>query len=770
MLNIYVPEKTGIFKIAADEFASYYTRITGDKVKIITKPAAKDDMVVFGSDAVNAYTHSKIVDKTISQFSIITGSDEYQIVSAEENGRNLLFIAGGRARAMLYAVYHFFEKAGCRYFWDGDIIPENKTISLAGWNIKESPRFRYRGLRYFAHRSLKRFQAEHWDMEDWKKEIDWCLKKRFNLFMLRIGIDDLFQKAFPDIVPYPEGYELSTSTPRSYDDHTLFWPLKYRGELRKKVLAYARERDMFHPEDIGTMTHWYSRTPQEYLDKVKPDFMPQATSGYGEQSGLVWDIRQEKYLDDYWKLTEAHIREYGSPELFHTIGLAERRCYNDPVANHQMKLYTYRRIQNKLRQHYPNAPLMIASWDFCMYWKPEEVTELVKEFDPERTLILDYTSDTDDDYRTFQTWDLVGKFPYIFGIFHAYEPNTEPRGNYAAIQRRLAIANQDSMCKGMIYWPENSHSDTLLLEYLSANAWDPADENRMIDSFVEKFCADRYDSKNYPQMLALWKAAMPFIKARHWNGPGVRPESETVFLFSEYFFIPRDTLIDRYVKDGTNPKYFKKMLGEVVANAPQLLRQFATWKLDKVHPFIKRDILDLIRTVAARCLAYTFADLLLAIREWVNGMDDFSKAEKLFDQVRELEVIFADLLGASDEYSLYTSLLDLQSKKHPCNPNFEYTLKGNAENSYCRTFITELFTEIYIPELDACREILRDMVKDGKWNPSALEDPRMKIPRDKFYDTPLKSIAPDAAASMKRYSANLKKFADRIEKIITKEK
>jgi hypothetical protein len=34
----------------------------------------------------------------------------------------------------------------------------------------------------------------------------------------------------------------------------------------------------------------------------------------------------------------------------------------------------------------------------------------------------------------------------------------------------------------------------------------------------------------------------------------------------------------------------------------------------------------------------------------------------------------------------------------------------------------------------------------------------------------LKSIAPDAAASIKRYSANLKKFADRIEKIITEEK
>ena len=771
MISIYVPEKTGIFKIAADEFASYYTRMTGDKVKIVTKPAAKGDMVVLGSDAVNAYTHSKIVDKTISQFSIITDSDEYQIVSAEENGRNLLFIAGGRARALLYAVYHFFEKAGCRYFWDGDIIPENKTISLAGWNMKESPRFRYRGLRYFAHRSLKRFQAEHWDMEDWKKELDWCLKKRFNLFMLRIGIDDMFQKAFPDVVPYPEGYEVSTSTPRSYDDHTLFWPLKYRGELRKKVLAYARERDMFHPEDIGTMTHWYSRTPKEYLEKVKPDFMPQATSGYGEQTGLVWDIRQDKYLDDYWKLTEAHIREYGAPDMFHTIGLAERRCYSDPAANHQMKLYTYRRIQNKLRQHYPHAPLMIASWDFSMYWKPEEVTDLIKEFDPERTLIWDYTSDTDDEYRTFQTWDLVGKFPYVFGIFHAYEPNTEPRGNYPVIQRRLAIANQDPMCKGMIYWPENSHSDTLLLEYLSANAWSPVTENLMIDSFVEKFCADRYDSKTYPQMLELWKSALPFIKARHWNGTGARPEYSKVFMFSEWFFTPNHLLSFDMIDGGEMMKHYAAKLKDVVANAPELLRQFAAWKLDKVHPFVKRDILDLIRTVIARCLCYSFMRLGSAIREWLHKEDDFSKAEKWFDQIRKMEEIFADLLATSDEYSLYASLQDLISKKqHPCNKNFEFTLKGNAENSYCRSYITELFTQIYIPELDIVREIYRDMVKDGKWAQDPLHDPKLKTAADKFYETPLASMAPDSAAAMKRYSANLKKFATLFEKIITKEK
>ena len=48
------------------------------------------------------------------------------------------------------------------------------------------------------------------------------------------------------------------------------------------------------PEDFGTMTHWYSRTPEDFLEKKNPPFLPQATSGYAEKNGLVWDVRDEK--------------------------------------------------------------------------------------------------------------------------------------------------------------------------------------------------------------------------------------------------------------------------------------------------------------------------------------------------------------------------------------------------------------------------------------------------------------------------------------------
>lgn len=760
MLKIFVPEKKGISGIAAAEFASLWGKVTGKKLPVITRDDLRSDLVVFGSDACNPLTHAKIVEKVIPQFQLVSGSDDYQLRSARDtSGRKLLFIAGGRPRALLYGVYRFFElRANCRYFWDGDIVPKAKDIDITGLDLKESPRFRYRGLRYFAHRSLTRFQAEQWDFPDWKREIDWILKKRMNLFMLRIGIDDLFQKAFPDIVSYPAGYEMDNSVPRSLDDHTLFWSLKYRGELRKKVLAYARERDLLHPEDIGTMTHWYSRTPQEYLNKVKPDFMPQSTKGYGQTSGLVWDIRQDKNLDAYWKLTETHIREYGSPEIFHTIGLAERRCYADRDSNLQMKLYTYRRIQKKLREHYPNAPLLIGSWDFSVFWQPEEVRELVKELDPERTLILDYTSDTDDELRTFQNWDLCGKFPWIYGIFHAYEPDSEPRGNYDAIARRLPVAAADPMCKGMVFWPENSHTDTLMLEFLAANAWNPEKSNVEIGSFLEKFCTARYDAPAYAKMRPLWKAALPCIKARYWNGPAIkrRPFRAPVCLPGQ---------LDESRMMPGRAQEIHKTLENIIGDAPGLLRSFAKLKFGQEHEFVRRDSLDLIRCVADRAFEYAFTGLMTAIQKWHDGDGEAAAADRLFLRLAELERTFTDILSSSEEFSLYASLGDLKAK-HRTNPNFEYTLKGNAENNYCRSFITELFKGVYLPELEACRLCFDNAVKNGirEWKFAA--DPGVKKVRDEFYETPLKDLAPDFAAAAKRLPANLKKFADRFEALL----
>ena len=768
MIKILIPRADGIYSIAADAFSEMWKAVTGSLLEIITADDGASDLVSLGSDASSAFTHGKIIEGVLPQFRLAVGTDAYALRSVKDsNGRRLLFIAGARPRALLYGVYAFFElQANCRYFWDGDIIPKAKDISLDGLDVMEAPRFMYRGLRYFAHRSLDRFQAEHWDFTQWRRELDWLIKKRMNLFMLRIGLDDLFQKAFPEIVHYPKGYEIPEAKPRSYDDRTLFWSMEQRGELRKQILQYAKDRDLLHPEDLGTMTHWYSRTPLEYLDKVKPDFMPQATSSYSDKTGLVWDIRQDKNLDAYFQLTETHIREYGSPNMFHTIGLAERKCYEDRASNQQMKLYTYRRIQAKLREKYPNAPLLIGTWDFCMYWTAEEVRELVKELNPENTLIFDYTSDTDDESRTFQTWDLCGRFPWIYGIFHAYEPENELRGNYYAIEKRLPLAAKDSLCQGMVYWPENSHSDTLMLDFLAENAWNPSSENVHIESFVASFCKRRYLEKDRAQMLRFWREMLPCIKARHWTGPGIRPEDQTVAIYGNQAYLMINPIVWKMPRVYfTRAEYRLSILTPVIRQLPALLRSMAEIPLKNAHPFVKRDMLDMLKCAADRMLLYAIFTIALQIEKWLGGEDNGEDILRNMGLLRQLELINTDILSATDENSLYASLKALQAK-HETNPDFEMTLKGNASCSYCRAAIVELYKGLYIHELDAWTAAWRKEIQDNTRRRPELDVKALLKPiEDKFYDTPLASLAPDVDKAFEDLPANIERLASTLEKL-----
>ncbi|MFA6716703.1 MAG: alpha-N-acetylglucosaminidase TIM-barrel domain-containing protein, partial [Victivallaceae bacterium] len=682
MLKILKPSVNGnTYGIAAEEFRSFYEKITGIRPEIITADDKSSDLIVIGSDAVNPFAAEMIFAKVIKGFRIKYDSDDYHLLSARDGKRKLLFIAGGRGRAVLYAVYDFFERrAGCRYFWDGDIVPQRKNISIEKLNIAESPRFKYRGIRYFAHRSLHRFQAEHWDWDDWKKEIDWILKKRLNLFMLRIGQDDLFQKAFPEIVKYPAANTvLPEAIPRTYNDRTLFWSLEYRGELRKKILDYAFDRDLLHPEDFGTVTHWYSRTPKDFLKKVKPEFLPQTKPE--TDTGMVWDIRKEKDLDNYFKLTETHIREYGRPDIFHTIGLAERMCFKSRDENLKLKLLTYRLLLRKLREHYPNSPLLLASWDFAFYWENSEVKALLAEFDPDNTLVLEYTADTKNRRNNFTKWNLVGKFPWIFGIFHAYEPNSEIRGDYSDIVRKLKIAADDDYCRGMVFWPETSHSDTLMLEFFTANSWSPL--KLPFDKLLAKFCKDRYCNLG-KEFYSLWTLFLPLTQLLGYCESGL------------YFYRILQTPVSEETLKMWEPFY--KSFSKVIGKAPEVLSRLSRIRFSQTNIFLCRDILDVARTVAERVLFYGFIRLEL---EMVKPQRAGMPPETLIalgENCFKLLDILGDLIGTHPDYSLYASFLKL-GEKRPVNPVFENTLKGNAENNYCRACIYELIKNLYLKEI-----------------------------------------------------------------------
>ena len=158
-------------RIAAQELARYWQEICGERLAIV--PAATE------AKAIRFAALPPAKD----------GYDAYRMKS-DEKGLELASVNG---RSALYAVYDFLERrGGCRWFWDGDVVPKGPVPDIAGLDVLEQSSFEFRGLRYFAHRGLTRFQAEHWGLEDWKREIDWCVKRRLNRVMPRIGMDDAF--------------------------------------------------------------------------------------------------------------------------------------------------------------------------------------------------------------------------------------------------------------------------------------------------------------------------------------------------------------------------------------------------------------------------------------------------------------------------------------------------------------------------------------------------------------------------------------------------
>ena len=680
--DMIVVEFDDEFAIPRAEFYKYYRAITGK--------AVPQGLVRFA------------IDPKVSK----SGKDAYSIVSGKDG---TVALTGSNLRSVMYAVYDLLgRRGGCGWFWDGDVVPKKADIDLSGLDVYEESRFEYRGMRYFAHRGLTRFQAEHWGFDDWKREIDWCVKRRLNLFMLRIGQDDLFQKAFPDVCKYPDASKaLPGMDGRAFDKRALFWPLQFRGELRKRVMDYAFARGMMSPEDFGTMTHWYSRTPKDFIDKVKPDFMPQASGLYGDPSGLVWDVRNPKWMDAYWKLTDASVREYGRPDLLHTIGLAERKMSPSAEENRRIKIEMTNALFDEARRRYPASRLLLAGWDLYYRMKtPEEAKAFLRHI-PNDIVIWDYEADAYD--RTnFTEWDVVGKRPYTFGIFMTYESGLDPRADYGLIAQRQRVVADDPMCVGYILWPESSHVDSMGLEYFARNSW-RADKPD-VGEIVKGYCSRRYPAAESEKMEALWLDTISVSTNMHdiWRGNYAQP---VMNLWCD----------DKLAND---PAVWPAPRPDAdFARVPDILRALCAVDWDGCE-FVRRDAMDMARVAADRLIVEAENRLMRLWFDWLGGKCGAEAVRAAADRLRRLAGIMPRLLALHTDYSLFDSLERLKAVHPVPNPDFGRVLLDNCANAYCASHQAEPAERLYVPAIDMMAMQMAQKAESGDRSPLRTEDVR----------------------------------------------
>ena len=677
------------------------------------------------------------IDSNVSK----SGRDAYTIKS----GATDVTITGSNMRSVWYGLYDLLERrGGCHWFWDGDVVPKKGTIDLSNLDIHEEAHFEYRAIRYFAHRGLTRFQAEHWGPEDWRREIDWTLKRRLNVLMLRIGQDDLFQRAFPDVCEYPDPAKRLPGAGTGYNDRTLFWSLQYRGELRRRLQKYAFDRGLMMPEDFGTMTHWYSRTPEDFLDKKNPPFLPLSNGQYGERNGQVWDIRDPKWTDEYWKMTKVAVDAYGkdapAPRLLHTIGLGERMCYTNRQQNFELKVKALDMFLDRAHRDYPDAKVLLAGWDFYLTWKPEEVRALLPRLDPKRDIIWDYEADLRPGpgrgRNNFTQWGVVGKFPYTYSIFLAYEDGLDARADYPLIEERQKIVQDDPACVGYILWPESSHTDTLCLRFFTANAWSNAPVPH--GEVLNEFCASRY-GEHAELMKSAWTAALPASRLLTWLGNvgrilhlgGLEPRWD-----------------DKKVEEWTTATKGAEPVFGMLAKLP--------WK----DEFIRRDTIDIARMVLDRTIQARLYALSRDIARWRAGADAASSLVSRAENIAALTDKLADLLALHTDYSLWESYLRLDAVEKIKNPDFTKTLMENASCNYCRSHQYELVRHWYAPRVKAMAARLKDAVERGDRKAVIRTDANEE--RRAVRERPLESLRP----TLPRTEENFRKVMHDVEKLL----
>ena len=379
---------------------------------------------------------------------------------------------------------------------------------------------------------------------------------------------------------------------------------------------------------------------------------------------------------------------------------------------------------------------MLAGWDFHNQWSPEEVPELIKELDPAKTILWDYEADTIGP-RNYTNWDVIGKFPYVFGIFEALEAAADIRANYNIIEERMALSANDPFCKGYIFWPEMSHADILMLEYFPHNAWKPYQPNPI--HAVERLCRTRYRD-DADTMLGIWKTFLPctypYKYTEAWYASILWTFSRPTGFFS--------------ANDRTE---LRKTFAEKLAPTPALYRALAELPFDDAKPFIKRDSIDIARTAANKLAILSITNVNVTLKNWREGKatkDEVDLAATRFQRHWEL---FCDLLALHDDYSMHATYERLKTVSE-VNPHFEKTLIANAANGYCASYQYELFAYCYLPIVRSYAEAAIALVEAGDVAGKFDMDALGKVYDAAFADVkhkPLAGMKPTAARTQERY-------------------
>ena len=227
--------------------------------------------------------------------------------------------------------------------------------------------------------------------------------------------------------------------------------------------------------------------------------------------------------------------------------------------------------------------------------------------------------------------------------------------------------------------------------------------------------------------------------------------------------------------DDRRLRYYRdrqKTLAPLRTGMATLLGDLATLDWSGADDFVRRDGIDMARAILGRLLEGEVANLGLAIEARRHLPPEASPARKDAQNAeirRPLARLAAylqdlsDVLEASPEFSLNDSLARIRAAG-PSNPDFERTLKKNANNPYCRSQIFELIRHVNLKQFAVLSDFLEEAMSAengfaGWEKRTAALDARLEAVATAFDARSLSEMAPDCPAAYARLPEVLRRAA-----------
>lgn len=446
------------------------------------------------------------------------GEEGFLIRSLRDGGRKYLIIRGASPRATLYAVYHYLEKC-CRvgFFADGEQVPRLERIPAEGLDLVERPRWPMREYMMDCE-----YTSYWWGPEEWKQEVDWAAKHKFNVLSSNFDFTAIWRKVWkrfgvdvppsslsaPPFHPWANwhNWAIHPPYPEAFQQTQL--------DLAKRFIRYGRSLGIKMAPDFRG---FLGQVPRDFHRKYRgrARFIEVDWVGF-KPPGVFIHPADPLYAEVAKAFAEEFQKELGTDHLWPGQTYCEMEPATDRAETLAIEIAMLKRDVEAIRAVDPKAVLYTNSWTFLARSK-ENVKAFLDALPDDAVQVWEMPSDLERGERQYRQLDYFYGKRWLFGFLYAYGGTTMLHGDLADLIKRaqnVAADPKAGRCLGMAVQPEALHHNPIAFDLLSRVGWNP---NALdLNGFLADYAVRRYGKDSAPKMVECLKE----LSASVYGQPG----------------------------------------------------------------------------------------------------------------------------------------------------------------------------------------------------------------------------------------------------------